>query len=332
MTNLEHNSKPSSNTEANEDKMDGTETSRTHWHILGAGAIGCLMASYLQDRSTLLLKENMRQTNASNQQITLSVERNKQIIEYTLLASSVEHCNANHTKITHLLICTKANQTEAAIQNINMHSTGHIVLLQNGMGNINLLKQYFPKCSIYAASTSHGAFKRSNFHIVHAGIGQTYLGSLNGSNQTQTKQIAALLSTKKNQVTYDDNINQRLWKKLAINCVINPLTAIYQCNNGELLKEPKYYTHVKKLCKELDTVLHSLNIISQNENILPMVKNIALSTANNLSSMYQDKKHKRPSEIDYIQGYLCQQAKQLNIPCPENAAIFTTIKEIEAKY
>ncbi|MFT7914881.1 ketopantoate reductase C-terminal domain-containing protein, partial [Salmonella enterica] len=38
--------------------------------------------------------------------------------------------------------------------------------------------------------------------------------------------------------TWSTEILSRLWRKLALNCAINPLTVLHDCRNGELLQHP----------------------------------------------------------------------------------------------
>ena len=52
----------------------------------------------------------------------------------------------------------------------------------------------------------------------------------------------------------------------------------------------------------------------------------------NYSSMYQDSQQQQTTEIDYINGYLCNEAKRLNISCPENQRVLAAIKTIEQSY
>ena len=60
-------------------------------------------------------------------------------------------------------------------------------------------------------------------------------------------------------------------------------------------------------------------------NVLPVIE----ATSENYSSMHQDIFHNRPSEIDFITGYLLQRAKAHNIPAPVNQTLFQKIKQIE---
>jgi len=313
------------------------ENQTAHWHILGAGSIGCLFGFWLRNRSTLILRsENFRpeilnpaSSYAEKNTLTLSIEKNNLRTSFTLPCTTTDKAS----NIQNLLICTKANQTQEAIAHLKLNDACNIVLLQNGMGNIEVLKQQFPQCTIFCGSTTHGAYRRSGFDIVHAGEGLTHIGTFDKNvSQQALENICSSLSSEEQIVNVDLHIEKRLWIKLAMNCAINPLTVIYQCKNGALLETPEPLHHLKSICTELDIILHLKNYLSTNESCFNLVKQVANDTANNYSSMYQDHSNKRPSEIDFIQGFLLKEAQALNLALPLNKTLFDTIKKIEAYY
>ena len=53
---------------------------------------------------------------------------------------------------------------------------------------------------------------------------------------------------------WTDDISAKLWRKLALNCAINPLTVLHDCRNGGLRDYP---SEVASLCAELITLLQA---------------------------------------------------------------------------
>lgn len=120
-----------------------------------------------------------------------------------------------------------------------------------------------------------------------------------------------------------------IWKKLAVNCVINPLTVIYNCRNGDL---QKYMPHVVALVKEIAYVMEAEGYSTSSDSLLHYVTNVICMTADNYSSMYQDVLAQRHTEIDYITGYLLKMARKHGISLTENSHVFETIKRKEQTY
>ena len=58
------------------------------------------------------------------------------------------------------------------------------------------------------------------------------------------------------------------------------------------------------------------------------VQEVIESTAANRSSMLQDVEAGRPTEIDYITGYLLRTAEDLNLDTPANRQIYREIKSL----
>lgn len=300
------------------------------WHILGAGAIGSLWAHWLNERALLIVKDSI-DTRSKRSLIIETIFAEKQTREHSNITCI--HASQLEKAVPCLLICTKAHHTLGAIQNLNIHPQATIVLLQNGLGVYELLQKTFPQAQIFSATTTHGAYRKNPAHIVHAGKGSTWLGSLdNRISELQINNCVEDLNNEHETIIPDYHVENRLWKKLAINCAINPLTMIYQCQNGELLHNAQYHLALEKVCRELDLVLRAKKIISANESMLKTIEDVAEQTANNFSSMLQDRQHKRHSEIDFIQGYLCGQADNMAISVPENQNLLATIKKIEAQY
>tara|TARA_Y100000748_G_C15265218_1_gene398391 strand:- start:207 stop:587 length:381 start_codon:yes stop_codon:yes gene_type:complete len=116
----------------------------------------------------------------------------------------------------------------------------------------------------------------------------------------------------------------RLRHKLAINAVINPLTALYRCRNGELVTNPDYRRHLQLLAAEIAGLYTFLNW-SLPWNLLTQAEQVATATAANQSSTLQDVLQQRPTELPYINGYLLAQAEQHEYALPHCAELMTQL-------
>lgn len=62
------------------------------------------------------------------------------------------------------------------------------------------------------------------------------------------------------------------------------------------------------------------------------VNNVIQSTADNISSLLQDLRCQRHTEIDYITGYLLRRARSHGMVLPENTRLYDLIKRKENEY
>lgn len=289
------------------------------WYILGAGAMGCLWAAYLTLAGFPAVLITRTKRNGSNIQLT----KNGHSQSITVKQITVSEVQQSALNIKQLLVTTKAQQTLPALTDIkpNIDKQATLLILQNGMASKDIAK-LLPSQQLITGITTDGAYRTSELTVVHAGEGETLIGD---------RHIIQYLPKQFLSIKYCDDIDSRQWQKLAINCAINGLTVIYQCRNGELLDNEKAMARIQLLCDEITTVMQALAIDIQNPLFEQTVHTLNI-TANNFSSMYQDCKQQQTTEIDFINGYLCNEAKRLNISCPENQRILASIKQIEQSY
>jgi len=126
-----------------------------------------------------------------------------------------------------------------------------------------------------------------------------------------------------------ENIHQALWKKLAVNCAINPLTALHGCANGELLTQPALRREFDAVCAELAVILAGLGHADIAPGIAEEAARVARATAANRSSMRQDLEAGRETEIAFITGFLCERARAAGLSCPLNEALFAAVRARE---
>lgn len=285
-----------------------------HWHILGAGSIGLLWAAELSKAGhTVTLIRHKQETYPQH-------------IRYNddLIALEVLH-NSQVKRIDNLLITTKTWQTLDAIAAIQtaLHSNTQIVLLQNGMANQARLSELFPHNPVYAAITTDGALREQAWQIKRTGIGRTIYGALTAKASGLRPDLACDLQLEKSE-----SIQMALWQKLAMNCCINPLTAIYNCLNGELLQNAQALEQTQQILIECMLVGEKLGFAQALASIEEQVYAVMQSTANNSSSMREDVLNARPTEIDAINGYIVEQGQRLGIATPVNLKILNHIKGI----
>ena len=299
------------------------------WHVLGAGSIGCLFAAYLQQANhnmTLIVRDKTGAARLQDQS-GIILEREQQKVTVPIAGTAAA---AIAQPITHLLICTKAQQTQTAINSIKTKLADKpvLVLLQNGMGVRELLLQAIPNATVLHAITTEGAWQRERFHVVHAGHGETVVGAIAHDEQHCADAVASASRCELPIASVTD-IERRLWLKLAINSVINPLTALYQCRNGELLQLPDIDNTIAQLCSEFAQVAAANQQSFAVDFLIENVRSVMRDTADNRSSMLQDILARRRTEIDFINGYIIKRALQHRLSCPQQIALFDAIKNKE---
>lgn len=289
--------------------------------VLGPGAIGSLWALSLHNagHSLSLWSRN------GHHQSTLCLD--------TLSPVTLVNNDAEKLKDADLLLVTlKAPQVETAMQPLleQIDPDCIVVLMHNGMGTADIVAELLPNNPLVLATTTHGAYRPEPNKVQHTGVGITQLGGHNEKGK-QCQFLAEVFDHALSTAQWHNHIEQALWSKLAINCAINPLTAIHQITNGELAAD-SYRSTLVGVVEEVAQVMNAEGIVTDAAKLEETVFNVIQATAKNHSSMQQDIVHKRPSEIDFITGYLLKRAQTHNIAVPHNTALFEQIKLIEQSW
>ncbi|AHG21432.1 2-dehydropantoate 2-reductase [Chania multitudinisentens RB-25] len=226
-----------------------------------------------------------------------------------------------------LLVTLKAWQVSGAVTallpKLNPHCA--ILLLHNGMGTQDELPAH--NQPILQGTTTHAARHDGNT-IIHVANGVTHIGP--ASRQAMhLSHLAEMLHQALPDVAWHNHIASASWRKLAVNCVINPLTVLYNCHNGDLQRYPE---QIETLCREVASVMEMEGHHTSCEGLMSYVMQVIQLTADNVSSMLQDIRAQRHTEIDYITGYLLRRGRSHGIPLPENTRLFELIKQKENEY
>lgn len=226
-----------------------------------------------------------------------------------------------------LLVTLKATQVSPAVKNLEsvLPDDCPILLLHNGMGTLEELKGMTQP--LLRGITTHAAM-RDGTVIKHVANGITHIGPGNRKSALYSS-IADTLHHALPDVAWHDNIRAACWRKLAVNCIINPLTVEYDCQNGALRA---HAAQIEILSEEISWVLEREGQSIPSDNLKEIVFDVIENTAANTSSMLQDVRAQRLTEIDYITGFLLRRARAHGLALPENTRLFELIKRKESHY
>lgn len=230
-----------------------------------------------------------------------------------------------------LLVTTKATDVLSALKATlpSLPEAVPLVLFQNGMGSQQAVAAQWPDRPVLAASTTEGANRPEPGLTVHAGRGQTWIGAMTPAAEPLLSQIVTLLGNTGLAVMPEPDIRARLWQKLIINAGINAFTALLDCPNGGILTASVYLQWIDELCNELHQVMTAEGLQSPGAGELRQkIEAVARSTATNTSSMRADVLRGRTTEIDYINGYVADRGKALNIATPVNQILRQQVQQL----
>ena len=245
--------------------------------IVGPGAIGSLWASSLSHAGHNI---NLWSRQTDNQ-LTIQCDN-----QQPLTLPNNDHQALQNSDV--VLVTLKAPFVLSGLKSLveHIHSDAIIVLMHNGMGTAEPVSSLFPNNPLLLATTTHGAYRPTQQHVLHTGKGNTQLGAANSLGH-QCAFIVDVLNNALPTVEWHANIQQAIWNKLAINCAINPLTAINNVNNGTLSQQAYQYD-LQQIINEVVEVMHAEAIAVEKQALTKTIQHVIEATAANYSSMQQD--------------------------------------------
>jgi len=293
-------------------------------NIIGDGSIGHLWAAYFFNSQISFDLYGRTAKPLDTYQLS---SPNKKFAYQTSVKLLKDFRRANLT-----IICVKAYTLESVcMQLISLsHSPEVILLMMNGMGLVEIAKKHLTSVSIYHASITHGA-NLSGLLLEHTGKGTILIGDidqLDDNKHSAIRSLIPILNQALPHTFWNENQQASLWRKLLINSIINPLSSLYRVKNGEISSNFKIHAHAKRLSKELAPVIEHYLPGQSWQVIFDEVLCVAEQTSNNRSSMLKDIEANRPTELDFINGYLLQRAAQLGCKLEAHLELYEQMRTI----
>ncbi len=299
--------------------------------IVGAGAMGCLYGAKLStvpDTQVYLLdvwKEHVDAINANG----LLMEEEGNFITY----SNVKACSTAEAvgPCDLAVIFVKSTLTGIAVKNNKavFGSETIALTLQNGLGNIELIKEVIGDSNVIAGTTAHGATMLGPGKMRHAGSGKTIIGELDGGTSERIQRVAQALKKAGMETELSHNVLGLVWDKLLVNVGINALTGITRLHNGALLEHPEIEELLEDAVTEGNKVAQAKGIKLSFPDPVTHTKEVCIATGANKSSMLQDVLNHKKTEIDMINGAVVREGEKVGVATPVNKTLTNLIKFIE---
>ena len=287
--------------------------------ILGAGAVGSFYGAKLSKLNDVTLVGRQKHVD----------EINKNGLKITGMEDNVYRLKAS-TKIekieddTLILLTTKVYDSKKAISSIkNLVKKNTVILcLQNGLYSEDIVKEIVgDKCLVIRG-------------ISNCGLAFLKPGAVQYNTHSYTVIEKSPISDKlENDLkkcglggNVSENIKYEEWKKLIINCLINPISAILGKENSAIADEKLH--PLKKLIVDECLKVAEKDGIKFDIDFVKMVDEM-IKDSKNISSMQQDILKGRKTEIDYLNGAVVELGKKYGIKCPVNEGLVMIVKGME---
>ncbi|WP_379131498.1 ketopantoate reductase family protein [Paenibacillus sp. sgz500958] len=213
----------------------------------------------------------------------------------------------------------------------------NVVCYQNGSGHMELLAKLLPVARLFAAVTTEAAKIKSSCEVVHAGSGQTWIGAWDktgitdrGPDERKVKELIGNLGAAGFTAHLSNEVETMIYRKLMINSVINPLTAIWRVPNGELLQSSIRQESMRELFDEAAAVYRACGI-TIDTSLWEDIIEVCRATSGNISSMLADVLAVRETEIRWINGSIVQMGERSGIEVPTHRLVCKLVEGMIAE-
>jgi 2-dehydropantoate 2-reductase len=289
--------------------------------VIGAGAVGCYYGGLLlkagHDVTFIGRPPHVDAINAHGLLLDMQGFKGhlpaKAAVDATALASP-----------DLVLVCVKSADTEAAGRSLagQLRPDTSILSLQNGVDNAQRLRAVTGH-PVIATVVYVGSEMAGPGHVRHHGGGDLVIGASPASEAlAQTLEAAGI------RTTISGDIEATQWTKLITNCAFNALSAVAGIAYGPMMQVEGAGDVIASAVQEAAVVARACGVAIP-QDLAAQILKIPAAMPNQMSSTAQDLARGKPSEIDFLNGYVVRKGAELGIPTPTNQALQVMVKLAE---
>lgn len=292
--------------------------------VMGAGAVGCYFGG-------MLARAGHRVTLVARPQHVEAIRRDglrmetKHFDEQVRLHAVTDAAGTPPPDL--VLFCVKSMDTEAAGRQLApLLRPGTLLLcLQNGVDNAERLRAVLPQQEVAASVVYVATEMAGPGHLRHHGRGELVIASTKGSDAAAQALVAAGVPT---EVSPD--VRGALWLKLVLNSAHNAISAIANKPYGETVKGEGIPDVLRDVVDECLAVARADGVQVPGDPHTA-VRKLVESMPTQYSSTAQDLARGKPTEIDFLNGYVVRRGQALGIATPANRVLWALVKLMEKK-
>ena len=292
--------------------------------VMGAGAVGCYFGGMLAraGHDVVLVARPQHVQAITSAGLRLQTQTFDEQID---LQASLDASAVRGTDV--VLLCVKSSDTEAAgrLMVPYLRADALVMCLQNGVDNADRLRAVLPGHTVSAAVVYVATEMAGPGHVRHHGRGDLAVEPSAVATGAVQAMVAAGVPTE-----VSSNVRGALWAKLVLNCAYNAVSAIAQLPYGKTVAGVGVQDVMRDVVAECLAVAKADGVQVAGD-VHAAVAKLAGSMPIQLSSTAQDLARGKPTEIDFLNGFIVQRGQALGIATPANRVLWALVKLLEGK-
>ncbi|MFQ5588814.1 MAG: ketopantoate reductase family protein [Nitrospiria bacterium] len=233
-----------------------------------------------------------------------------------------------------IILAVKCTDVAAALKDIAplVEQETVILTLQNGVGTEDeILKTYDTQDCVLAGVAFITARLARPGVVEHARRGTISLGELSGKKSARARAVHQVFDRAGIDCRLTGNIRRAKWEKLCWNATFNPLSVILDHPISLILENAELLGIVREGIREVIAVAAAEGI-DINSKIIESTIAVSHDLKDYYTSMYEDYRNGKATEIEYLNGDLVRRGERHGIPTPVNQVLHALVKGLEAKH
>src|SRR5215468_234004 len=294
--------------------------------VMGAGAVGCYFGAMLARAGARVQLIGRR---ALADAVTRDGLQFEGIDFHGRVALSATADPAGVAGAGLVLFSVKSADTETAASALAPHlAPGAVVLsLQNGVDNVERLRARI--ANVVVPAVVYVAAEIPTPGVVrHNGRGDLVIGEPGPPcvGDALLTRLATYLSDASIPTRISDNVEGELWSKLTLNCAYNAVSALGRSRYGPMLAMADVRQVMAEAVREIVALAKAKGVRIAMPDPVEATLRFGDSMPHAISSTAQDLEHGRPTEVDYLNGYVARECDARELPAPVNRTLHALIK------